>query len=253
MHSPVTGILGAMPEEIEAVLHLMGSDTHTVEHGNRAFTLGSIGKRSVVAAYSRCGKVAAAATATEMIVRFNATEIIFTGLAGALDDRLRIGDVVIATELMQHDLDARPLFPRYEVPLAGVSRFACDAALRSQVESAADALLQGPLLKQLPEHVRARLGLTKPRLYSGLIVSGDQFIGSDSQRAALRRDLPDALCVEMEGAAVVQVAHDYAIPAAVVRVISDAADDHAGAHFPESLSLIAGVYASGIIERICCV
>lgn len=246
----VTGLIAAMPEELETVLGLIDGPRQCVEHGQRAFHLGHIAGKRVVAAYSRCGKVAAAATATEMIVRFNAERIIFTGLAGGLDHHLHIGDVVVADALMQHDLDARPLFPRFEVPLTGASRFRCDAALAEMVRRSAHALISSGIREAIGGDVADRLNIRAPSVRRGLIVSGDQFIASDAQRAALREALPEALCVEMEGAAVAQVAYDYGVPVAVVRVVSDAADDHAGSRFPDSLRCIAGAYAGGMVSRL---
>lgn len=247
----VTGLMAAMPEELEAVLALIDEPRRRVEHGNRVFHTGRINGRDVVAAYSRCGKVAAAATATELIVRFDVCRIIFTGLAGGLDHDLHIGDVVVADQLMQHDLDARPLFPQFEVPLMGVSRFDADAELAAAVRAAAEDFLGDRASRSAASAAAAdHLHIRNPAVRTGLIVSGDQFIGSSAQRAAVCQALPQALCVEMEGAAVAQVARDYAVPLAVVRVISDAADDHAAANFPDALSLIAGEYASGIVSRI---
>lgn len=246
----VTGLMAAMPEELQAVLGLIDGPRQCFEHGQREFHLGHIAGKTVVAAHSRCGKVAAAATATEMIVRFGVERIIFTGLAGALDHDLHIGDVVVADELIQHDLDARPLFPRFEVPLMGASRFRCDAALAEVVMRAAHDLVSSDVRPAVGEDVAGRLHIHAPSVRRGLVVSGDQFIASDTQREALRDALPGALCVEMEGAAVAQVAHDYGVPVAVVRVISDAADDHAGARFPDSLRCIAGVYARAMISRL---
>lgn len=245
----VTGLMAAMPEELEAVLALIDGPRQRVEHGKRVFHLGHIAGKSIVAAYSRCGKVAAAATATEMIVRFGAERIIFTGLAGGLDHDLHIGDVVVADELMQHDLDARPLFPRFEVPLMGASRFRCDAALVELVSVAASRFIEAGVAEAIGLETVQRVHMRGPKVRRGLIVSGDQFIGSDAQRSALLHAVPEALCVEMEGAAVAQVASDYGVPVAVVRVVSDAADDHAGARFPDSLSLIAGAYARNLVSR----
>lgn len=246
----VTGLMAAMPEELDAVLTLIEGQPRRVEHGKRVFHLGHIAGKPVVAACSRCGKVAAAATATEMIVRFGAERIIFTGLAGGLDHNLHIGDLVVGEELMQHDLDARPLFPRFEVPLMGASRFRCDPMLVDLVSAAAARFIESGVVEAVGLEIAQRLHMHKPRVRRGLIVSGDQFIAGDDQRKALLEAVPEALCVEMEGAAVAQVAADYDVPVAVVRVVSDAADDHAGAHFPESLCLIAGTVAREIVQRV---
>lgn len=249
--TPRTAILGAMPDEIAAVHALLDPGSEVVEHGRRRFELGTLAGEPVVVVHSRCGKVAAAATATEAIVRFGATRIVFTGLAGAIDPTLSIGDVVVATRLIQHDLDPRPLFPRYEVPLMGTGVFETDAQLSDTVAAAADDFA-GVFAGEIGDAAEAigKLGVTEPLVHRGLIVTGDQFVASDAARDELRADLPETLCVEMEGAAVAQVAADYGVPLAVVRTISDAADDHAAAAFPESLGTLAGVYARGIVGRV---
>src|SRR5262249_2854977 len=144
--------------------------------------------------------------------------------------------------LLQHDMDASPIFPRYEVPLSGLSRFATDRALSARVESAIAGFLAEDFAK-LPEVSRSRLRLAQPALHRGLIVSGDRFVNGHDAVARLRADLPDALAIEMEGAAVAQVCHDYGVPCAVVRTISDSADDAAHIDFPVFLSEIASHYS----------
>jgi len=142
-----------------------------------------------------------------------------------------VGDVVVARELLHHDMDASPLFPRFEVPLTGRSRFASDAAL-------ADAL------------VAAALRAGALRVHEGLIVSGDSFIASAAQSAALRALLPDALAVEMEGAAVAQVCADFGRPFAVVRTISDRADDAAHVDFTTFIEETASATTRAIVEGL---
>src|SRR5687767_5781975 len=122
------GVMAAMPEELDAVLGDLAVAT-VEEVGGRRFHRGILHGREAVLVVSRCGKVAAAGTATLLLERFGVEAIVFTGLAGGAAPGLRIGDIVVADRLIQHDLDARPLFPRYEVPLLGVSEFGADRAL----------------------------------------------------------------------------------------------------------------------------
>jgi uridine phosphorylase len=103
---------------------------HKVVHAGRDFWLGELHGRPVVLALSKIGKVAAATTATALIERFGVRRMVFTGVAGGLGKDVNVGDVVVASDFVQHDLDASPLFPRYEVPLYGRTRFDGDAALR---------------------------------------------------------------------------------------------------------------------------
>jgi len=228
------GIMAAMPEELDAILSLFSSREPVIHHGNRAFHRGRIGTREVVAVFSRCGKVAAAATATELIIRFEVESLVFTGLAGGVGDDVRVGDIVVPTTLVQHDLDARPLFPRFEVPLMRTSVFQTDPALRSALSVAASRFLAG----------------TESRVHEGLLATGDQFVAGDAHRRLIRDALPDAIAVDMEAAAVGQVAADYGIPLAVVRLVSDAADTDAASAFAEALSAHAGAAARAIFSQL---
>ena len=123
-----TAILSALAEEQQGLLALL-QQAEKISHAGREFWRGQLHGQAVVLALSRIGKVAAATTATALIERFQVRRIVFTGVAGGLAAGVQVGDVVVANEFLQHDLDASPIFPRYQVPLYGQSRFACDAAL----------------------------------------------------------------------------------------------------------------------------
>jgi adenosylhomocysteine nucleosidase len=196
----------------------------------RAFHLGQLDGHPVVLALSGVGKVAAATTATLLLDRYPIDALIFTGVAGGLHADVQVGDVVIARELLQHDMDASPLFPRYEIPYTGVSRFAADA----------------PWCERLARAVRSLPA--RPRLHQGLVISGDRFIASAADNHALRTLLPDALAVEMEGAAVAQVCADFGRPCAVVRTVSDRADDSAHLDFMRFVEEVAAARARDIVR-----
>ncbi|MFK7959669.1 MAG: 5'-methylthioadenosine/adenosylhomocysteine nucleosidase [Phycisphaerales bacterium] len=248
-HGPI-GLMGAMPEEIAGLLATPGAALETVERGGRQYAVGRLFDHDVVVVHARCGKVAAATTATDLIVHFGCREIIFTGVAGRVATTLRIGDVVIATELIQHDMDATPIFPRYEVPLTGRSRFAACPARLPRATAAAERFLGGPAIAQLPDDVRRTLALDTPVVHRGLITSGDQFFAAAEDVARLRQELPDAMCVEMEGAAVAQVAADFDVPVTVIRTISDGADDDAPDDFWRALTAIGAAWSHGILETM---
>jgi adenosylhomocysteine nucleosidase len=91
-------------------------------------------------------------------------------------------------------------------------------------------------------------GLATPKLHRGLVVSGDRFVSTAAESEALRRDLPEALAVEMEGAAVAQVCHDYGVPFAAVRTISDRADDAAHTDFLRFVAAVASRYSLAVID-----
>jgi adenosylhomocysteine nucleosidase len=238
-------LISALHEELSALLPLL-AHTHAEQHAGRRFHLGRLGPHEVVLVLSGIGKVAAACTATQLAERFGVERMVFTGVAGGLHPLVQVGDVVLADELLQHDLDASPLFPRYEVPLLGRSRFAADAALSTQLHSAAQTALVGAADWLGPE--AAALGVVAPRLHRGLVVSGDRFVATASESLALRAALSDALAVEMEGAAVAQVCHAYGLPLAVLRIISDRADDSASVDFARFLRSVAPQTTRAIVR-----
>ena len=241
-----TAILSALPEEQAGLLaQLEGARRHTV--ASRDFWLGRLQGRPVVLALSRIGKVSASLTASVLIGHLGVSRIVFTGVAGGLAPGVRVGDVVVAQDFIQHDLDASPQFPRYEVPLYGRARFACEPALTSLLSTAATQAL-GP-------DSTAATGLPAgAKVHSGLIASGDRFVSSaEASRAlqsALRSAGHEALAVEMEGAAVAQVCADYDIPFAAMRTISDRADDTAYIDFTRFVNEVASRYALAIIKQL---
>jgi len=242
------GIMAAMPQELQALLDLM-PDESRAHRGGRDFWRGHLGGREVVAVLSGIGKVAAATTATLLADAFGVSQLWFTGVAGGLGADVRVGDVVVASALLQHDLDASPLFPRHEVPGLGVSRLHPPAALVTQVSDAvAEALSPQALAPGGPlSHIHlGTLGLHAPRVHTGLIVSGDQFVNSAEDADTLRHHLPDVLAVEMEGAAVAQVCVAFGLPYAVVRTISDRADASAHVDFERFVRSVASPYSLAI-------
>jgi len=241
-------LVSAMHEELAAVLARM-PDEQKVEVAGREFWVGHWHGHEVVAVLSRIGKVAAATTATVLIERFGVNRIVFTGVAGGLASQSHVGDVVLATELLQHDMDASPLFPRHEVPLTGVTRYPTDAVLTAALRRALPLALQDVML-HLPRSEWLGLNLDRARVHEGLVVSGDRFVATTAESSALQRELPDALAVEMECAAMAQVCHDYGVPLAVVRTISDRADDAAHVDFPLFIQAIASRYSVAVLDRL---
>lgn len=226
---PRIAIVSAIDEELRGLLALL-RNARRVDRGARALHCGLLHGVPVVLALSGMGKVAAATTAALIAAEFAPRALLFTGVAGGLGEGVRVGDLVLARALMQHDMDASPLFPRYEVPLTGRARFATDAAWSDRLAAAARQAIADPAQTLGAGHLAA-FGIHAPRLHEGLVVSGDRFVATAAESAALRAALPDALAVEMEGAAVAQVCADFGLPFALLRVISDRADDSAHVDF----------------------
>ena len=243
-----TAIVAALHDELASVLALIPDEQKEVV-GGREFWVGHLHGQDVVAVLSGIGKVSAATTATLLIDRFKVQRIVFTGVAGGLGPGVKVGDVVLARSFLQHDMDASPLFPRHEVPLYGRARFEADAALADALELACERMLHS-LPQQLGTSTVDAFGLQAPRLHQGLLISGDRFVATTAESVALQRGLPDALAVEMEGAAFAQVYHDFGVPLAVVRTISDRADDAAHVDFPRFLREVASRYSGALIDTL---
>ena len=241
----ITAILSALPEEQSGLLAAL-QHPQRAAHGGRTFWYGTLHGQRVVLALSGIGKVAAATTATVLIERFGAKRIVFTGVAGGVGEGVQVGDVVVAQDYIQHDMNASPLFERWRVPgYAGV-RLPCDPVLTALLSRAANACLE-----RSAGLFELKNGQNPPRVHLGLIASGDQFVASAAEAHTLRQALlaagHDMLAVEMEGGAVAQVCLDYRVPFAAVRSISDRADDTAHVDFPQFITTVASYYADHII------
>src|SRR5882762_2627101 len=144
----IIGIMGAMPEEINGVAALL-TERREITRGMRTYYLGKLNGLSTVVVFSRWGKVAAATTVMNLILEFNISELLFTGVAGAMDADLKVGDIVIAKRLIQHDMDARPLMPQFEIPLLGMTYFESPEDRTASALEAVRALLEKGHLQQV--------------------------------------------------------------------------------------------------------
>ncbi|GAB1385011.1 5'-methylthioadenosine/adenosylhomocysteine nucleosidase [Melaminivora sp.] len=239
----VTAILSALPQEQGSLVQAL-QNPERIEHAGRSFWRGQLHGQLLVLALSGIGKVAAASTSASLIERFGVQRLVFTGVAGGLGAGVQVGDVVLAREFLQHDMDASPLFARWQVPGHAV-RMACDESLTAMLSIAAS---HGLALGNAGfDHEK-----TPPRLHQGLIASGDRFVSTAAASQQLRQELlaagHDALAVEMEGAAVAQVCHEHGLPFAAIRTISDRADDSAHVDFTHFVRHVAGPRADAIVH-----
>lgn len=238
-------ILSALAEEQQGLLACL-SQPVCLRRAGREIWRGQWLGHTVLLALSRIGKVAAATTATALIEGLGASQVVFTGVAGGIGAGVRVGDLVVATEFVQHDLDASPLFPRFEIPLYGRSRLGCDPGLTALLLRASEAAMAG--LSGRFDHYS---GSGQSSVHAGLIASGDRFVSGAAELRGLQQRLlaggHTPLAVEMEGAAVAQVCFDYGVPFAAVRTISDRADDDAHVDFPRFVRDVASPYALAIM------
>lgn len=235
-----TAILSALPEE-QAGLIAQLEQVEVVLRAGRQFWRGKLQGHAVILGLSRIGKVAAATTTTALIEGLGVTQLVFTGVAGGVGPGVRVGDVVVGSGFVQHDMDASPLFPRYEVPLYGRTIFPGDEALTAHLLQAATKVVAQPVAGW------------SPAVHHGLVASGDQFVSGHVQSQSIVAGLQALghmpLAVEMEGAAVAQVCADYGVPFAAVRTISDRADATAHVDFTQFVTEVASVYAQRIAAQ----
>lgn len=207
------GVICAMEEEIKSLLSAIELEKQTNLNGI-IFYEGKIENVEVVLVRSGIGKVEAGITAAILVTNFKVDELIHSGSAGGIGADLKVGDVVLSTEVAYHDVDATAFgYPYGQLPEQDVVRYVADGQLVDKFESAAHGN-----------------GLT---VHKGLIVTGDQFVSSDEKVRSILDHFPDALCVEMEGAAIGQVAHQFKKPFVVVRAMSDTGHDDANVSFDE--------------------
>jgi adenosylhomocysteine nucleosidase len=241
------GIISAMKEEIRAIHEQLDLVT-TTEKGMRTYYQGKLFDQDIILVFSRWGKVASATTATQLINDFEVDEIIFTGVAGGIEDKIKIGDIVIGKGLVQHDMDASPLIPKFEIPLLGKSSFSTDERRTESLFKAAHIFIS-QIDSFLSKEVLESFNIDQPEVHLGDIASGDQFISDISHRDAIKKGLPDIVCVEMEGAAVAQVCYEYSIPFTIIRTISDNSNDNSHLDFPKFAKEIASEYALGVLKN----
>ena len=194
-----TAILSALAQEQGGLIEQL-RNPQKVHRAGREFWCGLLHGKPVVLGLSRIGKVAAATTTAALIEGFGVGRVVFTGVAGGVGPAVRVGDVVVGSGFVQHDMDASPLFPRFEIPLYGQTVFQGDTVLTGLLLQACHAALR-------QEWVAG----ASARVHQGLIASGDQFVNGALQSAAIVQALQGCghapLAVEMEGAGVCRLRH----------------------------------------------
>ena len=221
-------LLSAMQQEYEAVISNMTDQLHCEAYGISIVEGYLFGKHCIVA-ISGVGKVASAFTAQYLLALYQPKFVIFTGVAGALNPEYQIGDIVIAKDTVQHDMDGRGLgFPRGEVPYSGLRFFSSDEQLLDIAEKTQCA----------------------HRVHIGRVLTGDQFITNKEQTTysyMLEELHGDA--VDMEGASVAYVCKKHDTPFILVRTISDKANSEAPENFEAFLPEVVG-NSIAVIQQI---
>jgi adenosylhomocysteine/aminodeoxyfutalosine nucleosidase len=224
----MTGILCAMREELEPILEYVEIKEKIKHAGNEYYTAVFEG-RDIVLAYSKIGKVNSALSAAVMIEKFKSEKILFSGVAGGVDEDLKIGDLIIATKTLQHDIDLTVF--GYEPGFIPESKvyFPCSEELN-----------------EIALNVAQKLGI---KLKKGIIASGDQFVHSKERKEWIKKTF-GASAIEMEGGAVGCVCDSENVPFFMLRAISDTAEEGAGVDFDRFLEESSKVSAKFLIEML---
>ncbi|MGN0794944.1 MAG: 5'-methylthioadenosine/adenosylhomocysteine nucleosidase [Aristaeellaceae bacterium] len=223
------GLIGAMAVEVEALMAQMKGSRET-RIGMDTFVSGELYGCEAVLAVCGPGKVNAALCAQSMILHFRPQWVLNLGVAGAGERGVSIGDMVIATAAVQHDMDTSPIGdPVGMVSKINLIEIPCDASLRARLAEAAGTV-EGM------------------RVHEGVIATGDQFIHDGATRSRIH-DLFRAMAVEMEGAAVAQACYMHGVPCGVLRSISDQADGQSGMDYP-AFTRLAAAHSQRVVERL---
>ncbi len=225
------GIIGAMELEVETLIASM-TEKEKIDYAMRSFYVGKLEGVDVVLARCGVGKVNAAITVQMMVDKFGITDIINTGVAGSLNEKIDIGDIVLATNAVYHDMEAIAFgYDRGQVPQMDVFDFKTSEALVSKAEAACKKV--NPDIK----------------VFKGRIASGDQFIAGKEVKENIKKWF-DPMCVEMEGCAMAHAAYVNGIDCLIIRAISDKADDSAEMDYPTFEKKAAEHCAKMVLEMM---
>lgn len=222
------GILVAMEEEIKRLTEEITDETITTI-ANQTFYDGLLHNKPVTIVRSGIGKVNASIATTLLIQEFKVDGVINTGSAGGIGEGLTIGDLVISTELAYNDTDNRIFGYTFGQIPQMPARFYSDRSLQAMIEKAAKNV--------------------KWPVQSGLIVTGDSFISSEEEISRIKEFFPEVLVTEMEGAAVAQTCLQFDVPCAVIRAVSDTADEEAEVSFDEFV-VLAGKHSAELVMAL---
>jgi len=221
-------IMGAMPEEIEPLLKKV-ENVNKVEYANNRYYEATYQGKELVIAYSKIGKVFSTLTAATLIEKFGCDTLLFSGVAGAINPELKIGDLIIAKQLCQHDLDITVFgHPHGYVP---------EGAVCIQTDT------------KLREIAKEVAGNNNLKVIEGTIATGDQFVACSDRKAFISSTF-EADALEMEGASVAVVCDALNVPFFILRAISDTANDDAGMDFDEFMVGSAIISANFILDMV---
>lgn len=220
-------IIGAMEEEVAILREKIANRTETTV-ANCSFYSGTLDGANVVLLKSGIGKVNAAMSTTILLERFAPDVVINTGSAGGFAPSLNVGDIVISTEVVHHDVDVTAFGYAYGQVPGMPARYAADERLVQAAETSA-------------AHIR------DIQVAKGLIATGDSFMHDPARVDFVRTQFPDLYAVEMEAAAIAQVCHQFGVPFVVIRALSDIAGKESNVSFEQFLQK-AALHSSELVQ-----
>ena len=207
------GVIGAMEEEVSSLINQM-EDAESKTMAGMTFYKGTLWNQDTVVVQSGIGKVNMAICTQILVDDFKVDYVINTGIAGSLNAAIDIGDIVISSDVLHHDMDATNFgYPLGQVPRMDTLSFPADKHL---IEVAKNACAKA--VPEIGTHV-------------GRIVSGDQFISDKATKERITKNF-NGFCTEMEGASIAHTAYLNKVPFVILRAISDKADDSASVDYP---------------------
>ncbi|GAW91502.1 5'-methylthioadenosine/adenosylhomocysteine nucleosidase [Calderihabitans maritimus] len=236
------GLICALPQEGKLLREKMAVETID-ELAGRKFFFGTLNKKRIVLAFSGVGKVSAALTTQLTVDRFSISRLIFFGTAGSLSNVLQVGDIVVGTEAVQHDVDfAGVPLGQKNILHEGRYWYPCDELMLERA---------GYVISRFQSLPVFRGEKRMPRVFMGPVLTGDRAVVSSTYRQKLNERF-SAMCVEMEGAAAAQVCFANQIPFLLIRGISDEADEHTERQFWDNIERAAevvGLFIECFLEK----
>ena len=243
-----TGILCAMDCEMNLIRRDLENPTVTILAG-REFVSGSLYGKDVVVVISHIGKVAAALTTTLLLQCFGVERVLFSGVGGGICPDLHVGDAVVGDYSVQHDFKLPPEWGEpFRIPMLELAYIPSDPALTQLAKEAVEEYFTGEFFTDVPETYRREFGIQAPKARIATIASGDEFICTAERNRWLLDHVRNAGCAEMEGAAVAQVCAEFGVPFAIIRIISDGANDDAAVNYDRFVEHAAKYCTRGTVK-----
>jgi adenosylhomocysteine nucleosidase len=242
------GIMSVMCDEIQVLLNDIKSP-EVIEAGKRSYYKGILWGTPVVIVFPGWGKVASATTSTYLIEHFGVNRMIFTGVAGGVNETMHAGDVVVASKLYNESPNGVDE-PQDVIPLWDGSGFRSDLLFCRASHAAATKFLEDDLRRRIAAELLVQYRIRRPKVVEGYITGGDYSPDESDFRTSVPHGAVGVACVEMEGAAMAQVCQDYSVSSVVIRTISESIGEGDPDRFHQFVKHVASTYSRGILKNL---